>query len=116
MRIVSGIALLIGIIVATPVPALVDPQPKHVDSRIVEQPPATVEPEKVDPADRTPAGERARNFLPPPWWSMGVFTRRSHRTPRPRSGFGDPDDSRPRQRSRRERTRRPAAAGRQGDA
>jgi len=63
MRNVAGVVLLIGIIVGTPVLALVDPNPEHDDSRTVRLPRATVNPEKIDPADRTPAGDRARDFL-----------------------------------------------------
>ena len=63
MRNVVGIVLLIGIIVGTPVLALVDPNPGHEDSRTVELPRVTVSLEKIGLADKTLAGNRARNFL-----------------------------------------------------
>jgi len=63
MRIVVGTVLLVGIIVGTPVLALVDPGRKHDDSRIVEPTRATVAPYAIDPAEKTPAGDQARGFL-----------------------------------------------------
>lgn len=63
MRIVVGTVLLIGIIVGTPVLALVNPVEKHDGSRTVEPSRATLNPHRIDPAQKTPAGEQARAFL-----------------------------------------------------
>jgi len=63
MRRLSGIAILVCLFLGSPVFALVVRKPNDPDPRRIVPPSARAKAERLDPTEKTPAGEAARGFL-----------------------------------------------------